>query len=132
MRIEGNLNNVKEIETLPGGVYSCFIASEPKFVESKVKKTPGIEFEFKLVDPGTEIAPGVARTIRHTIYKSAEMGWEHFKMKEICVACGVSLENPDTADFLNTNLKLAVAVESYEDKNKELKTRNQIEHFLKA
>ena len=53
MRIEGNLNNVKEIETLPGGVYSCFIAREPKFEESKLKKTPGIEFEFKLVDPGT-------------------------------------------------------------------------------
>jgi hypothetical protein len=132
MKIDANLNNVKEIETLPGSVYSAFVASEPKFIESSQKKTPGLLFEFKLTDPGTEIGPGIPRTIRHTIWKSAEMGWEHFKMKELCEACGVSMENPDTADFVNTNLKLAVGIETYEDKNKEMKTKNQIEHFLKA
>lgn len=133
MRIEANLSNVKEIETLPGGVYSAFIAEEPKFTESKEKKTPGLQLSFKLTDPGTEIAPGVPRTMRHTVWKSGEMGWEHFKMKELCEACGVSLENPDTADFVGANLRLAVSVESYEDpRTHEPKMRNQIDHFMKA
>lgn len=133
MRIDANLTNVKEIETLPGGVYSAFVAEEPKFIESKEKKTPGLAFVFKLTDPGTEIAPGVPRALKHTVWKSAEMGWEHFKMKELCEACGVALENPDTADFIGVALRLAVAVETYEDpRTKEPRTRNQIDHFLKA
>jgi hypothetical protein len=131
MRIEANLNNVKEIEALPGGVYSAFIPEEPKLIESKEKKTPGLQFTFKLTDPGTEIAPGVPRTIKHTIWKSAEMGWEHFRMREVCEACGVALENPDTADFVGANLKLAIAVESYESSNGEPRTRNVVDHFLK-
>lgn len=132
MKIDGNLNNVKDIETLPGNVYSAFIAEEPKFIESKEKKTPGLEFTFKLIDPGTEIAPGVPRQLKHTIWKSAELGWEHFKMKEICTACGVGLDNPDTADFVGANLKLAVAVETYEDRHKQPRSRNVVDAFLKA
>jgi hypothetical protein len=132
VRIDANLTNVKDIETLPGNVYSAFVAEEPKFIESSNKKTPGLAFVFKLTDPGTEIAPGVPRTLRHTVWKSADMGWEHFKMKELCDACRVSLENPDTADFVGANLKLAVAIESYPDRNGEARTRNIIDHFLKA
>lgn len=133
MKIEANLENVKEIETLPGGVYSAFVSGEPKFIESKEKKTPGLDFTFKLTDPGTEIAPGVPRTIRHTIWKSAEMGWEHFRMKEVCEACGVPLSNPDTEMFVNVPLRLALAIETFEDKRtKEPRTKNVIEHFMPA
>lgn len=132
MKIDANLDNVKEIETLPGGVYSAFISGEPKCIESKQKGTPGIEFIFKLTDPGTEIAPGVPRTIRHTIWKSAEMGWEHFKMKEICEACGVPMLNPDTEMFVNATVKLALATETFEDKTGKARTKNVIEHFMAA
>ena len=132
MRIEANLNNVKDVETLPGGVYSAFISAEPTLIVSNVKKTPGLLIEFKLTDPGTEIGPGIPRTIRHTVWKSAEMGWEHFKMKELCEACGVTMDNPDTADFVNVNLKLAIGVDTFTNKNSEMQTKNQVEHFLKA
>ena len=131
MRIDADLNKVKEIEALPGSVYSVFISSEPKMVVSKEKKTPGIEFEFKFTDPGTEIAPGVPRTMRHTIWKSAEMGWEHFKMKEICTACGVDLVNPDTADFVNATLKVAVEQTTFESRG-ERRVGNEIVHFMAA
>lgn len=131
--IDANLNDVKDIETLPGGVYSAFVVEEPKFIESSQKKTPGLDFKFKLMDPGTEIAPGVPRIIRHTVWKSAEMGWQHFRMKEVCEACGVSLENPDTADFVGATLKLALAIETFKDsRTGEDKTKNVVDHFLKA
>lgn len=132
MKIEANLNNVKELESLPIGTYSASILKEPKAVVSTQKKTPGIEFEFTLHDIGTELAPGVPRTITHTVYRSEKSGWEHFKMKELCEACGVSLENPDTADFVNTNLKLAISQEPYKDRHGTDKTRNAIDYFLKA
>ena len=132
MKIDANLNNVKEIETLHTGAYGATILTEPKGVISSQKKTPGIEFVFTFTDVGTEIAPGVPRTITHTIYRSEKSGWEHFKMKELCEACGVPLENPDTADFVNATLKLAISEEPYKSKHGEDKVRNQIDYFLKA
>lgn len=132
MKIEANFNNVKELELLPVGVYSAMVLVEPKPVISSQKKTPGIEFEFTLMDSGTEIAPGVPRTLRDTIYKSEKFGWEHFRMKEICEACGVALENPDTADFVNTTLKLAITHEPYTDKHMQPKIKVNIDNFLKA
>ena len=132
MKIEANLENVKEIETLPGNVYSAFISGEPKFIESSKQKTPGLDFVFKLTDPGTEIASGIPRTIRHTIWKSAEMGWEHFKTKEICEACGVPLQDPDTEMFVGATLKLALAIETFTDKSGKERTKNVVDHFLPA
>jgi hypothetical protein len=131
MRIDANLNEVKEIEALPSNVYSAVIISEPKAVVSREKKTPGIEFELTLTDPGTELVPGVARTIRHTVYRSERMGWQHVGMKQICEACRVSMENPDTAEFVNVQLRVALGQEPYEDRRtKETKVRNVIEHLL--
>lgn len=132
MKIEANLNNVKDIENLPIGVYNVCIMQEPKFVVSSQKKTPGLEFEYTFMDPGTELAPGVPRTMRDTIYRSEKFGWEHFRIKEVCEAAGVALENPDTADFVSVALKLAINQEPYEDKHKTPKVRNIIDHFLKA
>jgi hypothetical protein len=132
MKIDANLNNVKEIETLPGGTYSAIILKEPKFIVSSQKKTPGIEIEFTLTDSGTELAPGVPRTITHIIYRSEKTGWEHFKIKELCEATGAPMENPDTADFVNASLKLAIAQEPYTDKHGQPKTRNVVDYFLKA
>ena len=131
MRIDANLNNVKELGALSTGTYSAIILKEPKMVVSSQKKTPGIEFEFTLTDSGTELAPGVPRTLTHTIYRSEKSGWEHFKMKEICEATGVSLENPDTVDFMNQPIKLAISEEPYKNKHGEDKTRNSIDYFLK-
>jgi hypothetical protein len=132
MKIDGNMNNVKELVNLPTGTYSAIILTEPKAIVSSQKKTPGIEFNFTLTDTGTEIAPGVPRTLQHTIYRSEKSGWEHFKMKEICEACGAPMENPDTADFVNASLKLAIEEEPYKNKHGEDKVRNQIAYFLKA
>jgi hypothetical protein len=132
MKIDANLNNVKELDSLPTSAYSATVLKEPKAVVSSQKKTPGIEFEFTLTDVGTELAPGVPRTITHTVYRSEKSGWEHFKMKELCEACGVPLENPDTADFVNTTLKLAISQEPYKDRHGLDKTRNVIDYFLKA
>lgn len=131
MKIDANLNNVKELETLPTSTYNAIVLKEPKAVVSSQKKTPGIEFEFTLTDPGTELAPGVPRTMTHTVYRSEKSGWEHFKMKELCEACGVSLEDPDTIDFVNTTLKLAISEEPYEDRHKQPRVRNVIDYFLK-
>lgn len=132
MKINANLNNVRELDSLPTGTYSAMILTEPKAVISSQKKTPGIEFLFTLMDTGTEIAPGVPRTLQHTIYKSEKSGWEHFKMKEICEACSAPMENPDTADFVNASLKLAVSQEPYKDRHGQDKVRNVIDYFLKA
>lgn len=132
MQIDADLNEVKDIEALPSGVYSAVILVEPKLVASKEKKTPGIEFEFTLTDPGTEIAPGVARTFRHTVYKSEKFGWQHPGMKEICEACGVSMTRPDTIEFVNTSLNIALSQEPYVDKRSgESKNRNKIDYLLK-
>ena len=132
MKIDANLNNVKELDSLATSTYGAIILKEPKAVISSQKKTPGIEFEFTLTDVGTEIAPGVPRTMIHTVYRSEKSGWEHFKMKELCEACGVPLENPDTADFVNATLKLAISQEPYKDRHGVDKVRNVIDYFLKA
>jgi len=131
MKIDANLANVKDIESLSTGTYSAIILKEPIAVVSSQKKTPGIEFEFTLTDSGTEFAPGVPRTVKHTIYKSEKSGWEHFKMKEICEACSVALENPDTVDFVNQPIKLAISEEPYKDRHGNDRTRNVIDFFLK-
>ena len=131
MRIDADLNEVKDIEVLPGGLYEAQISQEPKFVESSKQKTPGLEFVFKLLDPATEISPGVQRTLRHTIYKSKDYGWQHFKMKEICEACSVTLDNPDTEEFVGAVLKLAISQETFKH-NGEDKVKNVIDHFVKA
>ena len=132
MLIDANLNDVKDIEALPTGIYNCVILKEPKLIESREKKTPGIEFELTFTDAGTEIAPGVTRTMRHTVWKSERFGWQHPGMKEVCEACGVSMNNPDTAEFVNTTLNASVEQDSYEDKRSgELKTRNKIAYLLK-
>ena len=132
MKIEANLNNVKEVEKLPSGTYSVVILTEPKPVTSSQKKTPGIEFTFTFTDPGTEVAPGVPRTMEDTIYKSEKTGWEHFRIKEICQACGVAMENPDTADFINKSLKLAISQETFKDRKGEDRVKNVIDYFLKG
>lgn len=132
MLIDANLNDVKDIEALPTGIYNCVILKEPKLIESREKKTPGIEFELTFTDAGTEIAPGVTRTMRYTVWKSERFGWQHPGMKEVCEACGVSMNNPDTAEFVNTTLNASVEQDSYEDKRSgELKTRNKIAYLLK-
>ena len=132
MLIDANLNEVKDIEALPTGIYNCVILKEPKLIESREKKTPGIEFELTFTDAGTEIAPGVTRTMRHTVWKSERFGWQHPGMKEVCEACGVSMNNPDTAEFVNATLNASVEQESYEDKRSgALKTRNKIAYLLK-
>jgi hypothetical protein len=133
MKIDANLNEVKEIEALPSGIYQAVILTEPRAILSREKKTPGIEFELTFTDPGTEIAPGVARTMRHTVYRSEKLGWQHIGMKEICEAAGVSLENPDTADFINRTINVAVTTEPYVDKRSgENKIFNKIDYLLKA
>lgn len=132
MKIDANLNDVKDIESLPSGTYEVVILKEPKLITSKEKKTPGIEVELTLTDPGTEIAPGVARTLRHTVYRSERMGWQHVGMKELCEAFGVSMENPDTAEFVNTSGRVALSLEPFIDKRSgEAKTRNKIDYLLK-
>lgn len=132
MQIDANLNEVKDIEALPTNVYSCVILKEPKLMESREKKTPGIEFELTFTDPGTELAPGVARTMRHTVWKSEKFGWQHPGMKEVCEACGVSMLNPDTAEFVNATLHASVEQESYVEKRSgESKVRNKIAYLLK-
>jgi len=132
-KIDANLNEVKEIEALPTGIYSVVILKEPQFITSKEKKTPGIEYELTFTDPGTEIAPGVARVMRHTVWKSAAQGWQHIGMKNMCEACGVSMENPDTVEFVNVSLKVALTQEPYiERRSGETKLRNQIDYLLKA
>lgn len=135
MRVQANLNNVKEIEVLPTGVYSCFIEKEPELTKSSKKGTEGLSMTLILTDPGTEIAPGVPRRMFHTVYKSGEMGWEHFKVKELVEACGIKYDTNgfDTADFVNANLKIAVGQESYTpNEGGEAKIKNVIERFLKA
>jgi hypothetical protein len=132
MKIDANLTNVKELEVLPAGTYNAIILTEPKFVVSAQKKTPGIEYEFTFTDSGTELAPGVPRTMKSTIYKSEKAGWEHFKVKEICEAVGAPLTNPDTADFVNGVLKLAISQEPYTDKHGKDRVRNNIDYYLKA
>lgn len=129
--IDADLNEVKEIEALPSGIYSATILKEPILGESSQKKTPQLEFELTITDPGTEIAPGVARTIRHRVYKSDKLGWAHIGMKQICEACGVSLERPDTADFVNTELMVALAQEPYVSKAGVSKIRNEVAELLK-
>lgn len=132
MLIDANLNDVKDIEALPSGTYSCVVLKEPKLIESKEKKTPGIEFELTFTDPGTEIAPGVSRTMRHTVWKSERLGWQHPGMKEVCEACGVSMNNPDTAEFVNTTLNVSIETDSYVDKRSgEHKLRNKVAYLLK-
>ncbi len=132
MQIDADLNEVKDIEALPLGVYSAVILVEPKLIASKEKKTPGIEFEFTFTDPGTEIAPGVARTMRHTVWKSEKFGWQHPGMKEVCEACGVSMTRPDTVEFVNATLHVSISCEAYKDKRSgEDRLRNKIEYLLK-
>lgn len=133
MKIEADLNEVKDFPTLESGVYEAVCLQEPKQVTSREKKTPGLEFEITLTDPGTEIAPGVARTFRHTIYKSERLGWQHVGLKEVCEAMGVSMVNPDTAEFVNVPFKVAITVEPYVEKRSgETKTRNKIDYLLAA
>lgn len=128
MKIEGNMNEVKDIMALPSGAYNVTVLQEPKLIASKEKKTPGIEFTLTFTDPGTEIAPGVARTMRHTVYRSAAMGWQHPGMKEVCVAFGVPMENPDTIEFVNRSCRVAISTVPYEDRRtKEAKVRNEID-----
>lgn len=133
-RVQCNLHEVKEIENLPVGTYSVRVTEEPKLVESKQKRTPGIEFNGVYTDPGTEIAPGTPRKFRDTVYKSAELGWQHFRVKEICEAFGVGFDTEgfDTADFVNAECKVAVGQESYTKQNGESAIRNSIEHYLRA
>ena len=130
MKIDGNMNDVKDIAALASGTYAVTILQEPKSVLSKEKKTPGIEFILTFTDPGTEIAPGVARTMKHTIYRSSAMGFQHPGMKEVCVAFGVSLDNPDTIEFVNKSARAAVSCAPYEDRRtKEAKVRNEVDYL---
>lgn len=132
MLIDANLNEVKDIEALPSGIYEMVILQEPKLIESTVKHTPGLEFQLTFTDPATELSPGVARTIRHTVWKSKDFGWQHPGMKAMCEACGVSLESPDTADFVNTVLKAAIAQKPGVNKNTgEPRVYNEVEYVLK-
>ncbi len=132
MQIDADLNEVKDIEALPSGTYQVIILKEPKLIASKEKKTPGIEFELTFTDAGTEYAPGVSRTMRHTVWKSEKFGWQHPGMKEVCEACGVSMNNPDTAEFVNQTLHVSVGAEPYlEKRSGETKLRNKIEYLLK-
>lgn len=132
MLIEADLNEVKDYPALDSGVYDAVCLEEPKLVTSAVKKTPGLEFTVTLTEPGTELAPGVARTFRHTVYKSEKSGWQHIGMKEVCEAMEVSMKNPDTAEFVNVPFKVAVTSEPYIDKRSgESKIRNKIDYLLK-
>ncbi|UOF78564.1 hypothetical protein [Caudoviricetes sp.] len=136
MKIECNLNDVKEIELLPTGTYSIRCVKEPHVTESKTKKTPGLCVPIVFLDPGTEIAPGVPRVwddFKTTVYKSAELGWNHFKIKEVCEAFGVPFDETgfDTDHFVNAEAKLSVVRETYTD-GATVKMRNSIDHWLKA
>ena len=131
MLIDANLSEVKEIEALPSGIYSAIILKEPVLGESSQKKTPQLEFELTITDPGTEIAPGVARTITHKVYKSEKLGWAHIGMKQICKACGVPEDRPDTADFVNTELMVALTQEPYVTKSGVHKVVNNVAELLK-
>lgn len=132
MKIEANLNEVKDIDSLPSGTYEVTILKEPKMITSKEKKTPGIEMELTFTDPGTELAPGVARTIRHTVWRSEKFGWQHPGMKEACAAFGVSMTDPDTAEFVGGVGRVALSLEPYVDKRSgEAKSRNKVDYLLK-
>jgi hypothetical protein len=137
MRIDADLTQVKEIENLPSGTYSVRCVSEPKIIESKEKKTPGIQLAIVFTDPGTEIAPGVPRLWednRTTLWKSREMGWQHFKVKEACEAFGVPFDEKgfDTEHFLNAEAKIAVSLNGYTTGDGKTGMRNEIDHWLKA
>lgn len=132
MLIDANLNEVKDIEALPSGVYEVVILKEPKLIESNVKHTPGLEFELTFTDPATELSPGVARTQRHTVWKSEKFGWQHPGMKAMCEATGVSLEQPDTADFVNCVLQVAITSKPGTNRNTgEPRVFNEVDYVLK-
>lgn len=131
MLIEADLNEVKDYPTLDSGIYDAVVLEEPKLIQSREKKTPGLEFTLTLTTPGTEVAPGVARTFRHTVWKSEKHGWQHIGMKEVCEAMGVSMTNPDTAEFVNVPFKVAITGEPYIDKRtSESRVRNKVEYLL--
>lgn len=133
MLIDADLNEVKDLPSLDSGVYNAVCLEEPKLIQSREKKTPGLEFTITLTDPGTELAPGVARTMRHTVWKSDKFGWQHIGMKEVCEAMSVNLVNPDTAEFVNVPFKVALSSEPYIDKRTgEPRTRNKIDYLLVA
>ena len=137
MRIECNLNDVKEIEVLPSNVYSVRCIAVPENVVSSQKKTPGFQLKIQFLDPGTEIAPGVPRVWANnetTGWKGADMGWQHFKIKEMCEAFRVPFDEKgfDTEHFFNAEAKVAVGQESYDKKDGTKGVKNTIEHWLKA
>jgi hypothetical protein len=129
--IDADLNEVHEIEALPSAVYDAVILKEPILIESKNKKTPGLEFELTITDPGTEVAPGVARTIRHTVWKSDRLGWATISMKQMCEATGVSMTRPDTSEFVNQELKVALSQEPYVSRGGVGKVKNEVAEILK-
>jgi len=132
MLIDADLNEVKDVESLGSGVYEVTILKEPKLIKSSVKGTEGLEFELSFIDPATELAPGVARTIRHTVWKSEKFGWQHPGMKAMCEACAVSLTNPDTADFVGTVLNVAIITKPGVNRHTgEPRVFNEVDHVLK-
>ena len=131
-KIPANLHDVKEIEVLPSNVYSIRITSA-KLVQSREKKTPGIELNGVYLDEGTEISPGHPRKFYDTLWQSREMGFATFKVKEACEACSVPFDDTgfDSDDFVNSECKVAVGQEPYTSRDGEEKIRNVIEHYLK-
>lgn len=70
-------NQVSAPPTLPRGHYLAMVESYEEVVSGK-KKTPGIQFNLKLVAPGDDVAPGELaeaggipdRSFRHTLWCS--------------------------------------------------------------
>ena len=143
-KIPCNLYAVKEIENLPSSVYGIRCIELPHdgdgFVYSSKQKTQGIRLAIQFLDPGTEISPGVPRVWGKgmsdnevTIWKSKEMGWQHFKVKEACEAFGVPFSETDfdSEHFLNAEAKAAVGQQTYRKNDGTDGIRNTLEHWLK-
>lgn len=146
MKIPCNLYDVKEITNLPSGVYSVRCIEIPSdgnadgFVRSSKQGTLGIRLAIQFLDPGTELAPGVPRVWGRgmcdnevTLWRSGEMGWQHFKIKEACEAFGVHFDETgfDSEHFLNAEAKIGVGVENYTKKDGKPGEKNTLEHWLK-
>jgi hypothetical protein len=75
--------DIEPPKPLPAGVYSAVVDGPFRQVESKEKKTPGIEFTFRLIEPVSVNdmdmlvkAGGCAgKTMRHTFYISENNEW---------------------------------------------------------
>lgn len=105
----------------------------PQMIQSREKKTDGIELEMTFLDPGTEINGSTPRKMKTTLWKSSQHGWAYFKIKEACEAFGVPYDEEgfDSDDFLNTEAKVSIEQVGKKTASGEEYVGNEVGKFLK-